>query len=348
MKPEERARETIDEMLRQSGWIVQDRDQLNLGAGQGIAVREFGLATGDADYLLFVDRLAVGTVEAKKVGQTLTGVEEQSAKYRVGLPPGLPAARDPLPFAYETTGIETRFTSHLDPDPRSRPVFAFHRPETLADWLKLAPDGIPPAENDTLRARLRRLPPLATTGLRDCQFEAITNLERSFAENRPRALVQMATGSGKTYTAVSSIYRLMKYRRREARALPGGPRQPGRQTLNEFEQFVTPDDGRKFTELYNVQHLQSNRIDPAARVCITTIQRLYSMLSGEPEMPEEVEESRSSIWTTPWRASRRKRCATIPPFPSRHSMSSSPMSATAASTTSGAASSNTSTPSSSG
>src|SRR5438132_6043635 len=102
----------------------------------------------------------------------------------------------------------------------------------------------------------------------------------------------MATGSGKTYTAVSSIYRLIKF---------GGARRVlflvdrsnlARQTLNEFQQYVTPDDGRKFTELYNVQHLQRNRIDPVANVCITTIQRLYSVLSGEPELhPKEEEQS---------------------------------------------------------
>ena len=181
MKPEEQARQIIDQLLEQAGWVVQDRDRFNLGAKRGVAVREFSLSTGATDYLLFVDREAVGTIEAKKVGETLIGVEEQSAKYRMGLPGGLPAARIPLPFSYETTGIETRFTSHLDPEPRSRPVFAFHRPETLAGWLAQAPEDFPNEQNDTLRARLRRLPPLPHAGLRDCQIEAITKLECSFA-----------------------------------------------------------------------------------------------------------------------------------------------------------------------
>ncbi len=293
MKPEERARETIDEMLRQSGWIVQDRDQLNLGAGQGVAVREFGLATGDADYLLFVDRRAVGTVEAKKVGQTLTGVEEQSAKYRVGLPPGLPAARDPLPFAYETTGVETRFTTLLDPEPRSRPVFAFHRPETLADWLKLAPDGVP-THRERDAARPAAAPAAAgMTGLRDCQVEAITNLERSLAENRPRALIQMATGSGKTYTAVSSIYRLIKYRRREARALPGGPRQPG---PADAQRVPAVRHARRRPQVHRAVQRPALADEHAstrvAEVCITTIQRLYSHAERRAETrPEDVEEA---------------------------------------------------------
>lgn len=163
MKPEEQARQGIDELLGQAGWVVQDRTRFNLGAGRGVAIREFSLSAGATDYLLFVDREAVGTIEAKKVGDTLTGVEEQSAKYRTGLPGNLPAARLPQPFAYETTGIETRLTNHLEPEARSRPVLAFHRPETLAAWLEQAPEDVAHAENETLRARLRHLPPLLVT-----------------------------------------------------------------------------------------------------------------------------------------------------------------------------------------
>jgi type I restriction enzyme, R subunit len=233
MKPEELARKRIDDLLTQAGWVVQDMDNLNLSARRGIAIREFELSTGPTDYLLVVDRKAVGVVEAKKAGETLTGVEIQSTKYREGHPKHLQVARFPLPFAYETTGIETRFTSCLDPEPRSRPVFAFHRPETLAEWLTQAPEE---GENQVLRARLLHMPPLPRAGLRDCQFEALASLERSFRANRPRALAQMATGSGKTYLAVSSVYRLIKF---------GGARRIlflvdratlAKQTLNEFQQ----------------------------------------------------------------------------------------------------------------
>jgi type I restriction enzyme R subunit len=151
---------------------------------------------------------------------------------------------------------------------------------------------VPDEQSTTLRANLRHLPALITTRLRDCQIEAITNLERSFAENRERALIQMATGSGKTYTAVSSIYRLIKFGGAKRVLFLVDRSNLARQTLNEFQQYVTPDDGRKFTELYNVQHLQGNSIDEVAKVCITTIQRLYSVLSGEPELdPAEEEQS---------------------------------------------------------
>jgi len=132
--PEELARKNIDDLLTLAGWQVQDRAQLNLGATRGVAVREFPLKTGYADYLLLVDRKAIGAVEAKAEGMPLSGVEAQSEKYSTGLPDLPPAWRRPLPFLYESTGTETFFTNGLDPDPRSRRAFAFHRPETLAEW----------------------------------------------------------------------------------------------------------------------------------------------------------------------------------------------------------------------
>ncbi len=246
--PEERARANIDRLLAAAGWAVQDRGRVNLAAAAGVAVREFPLTTGEADYLLFVQRKAIGAVEAKPEGATLSGVEAQSGKYSAGLPTQIPAWQRPLPFLYESTGVETFFTNGLDPRPRSRRVFAFHRPETLAEWAVgagLAPAlagaswaGASPAP--TMRGRLQQMPPLLTHGLWDAQIEAITNLETSLAQDRPRALIQMATGSGKTFTAVSAIYRLIKF---------GGARRVlflvdrsnlGRQTLKEFRSTSRP------------------------------------------------------------------------------------------------------------
>ncbi|MBL7119342.1 MAG: DEAD/DEAH box helicase family protein [Dehalococcoidia bacterium] len=281
MKPEEKARQNIDKLLKGADWEVQDLKDLNLGSSLGVAVREFPLKSGEADYLLFVDRQAVGAVEAKPEGTTLSGVAEQSGKYLVGVPENVPHVQEPLPFAYETTGVETLFRDLRDPEPRSRRVFAFHKPETLREWL---------AQQDTLRTRLTSMPPLITTGLRDCQIEAIENLEESFEEAKPRALIQMASGGGKTYTAVSSIYRLIKFANARRVLFLVDRSNLGRQTRREFQQYATPDDGRKFTELYNVQHLTSNTLDLVSRVCITTIQRLYSMLKGEPEFDAELEE----------------------------------------------------------
>jgi len=281
VEPEARARENIDTLLEAAGWLIQDLRDLNRGAARGVAVREYPLETGEADYLLFVDRKAVGVIEAKPEGTTLSGVSEQSEKYLLGFPENLPHVGDPLPFAYESTGVETFFRDTRDPDPRSRRVFAFHRPETLAEWL---------SRSDTLRDRLQQMPPLITLGLRECQIESIRNLETSFAEARPRALIQMATGSGKTFAAVNFVYRLIKFSQAKRVLFLVDRKTLGQQTLQEFQKFITPDDGRKFTELYNAQLLTTNALDLVSRVCITTIQRLYSMLKGDPQLDTELEE----------------------------------------------------------
>ncbi|PKK81218.1 MAG: restriction endonuclease subunit R, partial [Thermoplasmata archaeon HGW-Thermoplasmata-2] len=281
MNPEEEARQDIDKLLESAGWSVQDYKKLNPDASMGIAVREFPLDSGEADYLLFVDNVAVGVIEAKPKGTTLSGVAVQSDAYVIGLPKNIPNAGNPLPFAYESTGTETLFRDLRDPNSRSRRVFAFHKPEILKELV---------SQKDTLRARLRQIPTLEKGRLWDCQFEAIQNLEKSFAEARPRALIQMATGSGKTFTSVSFIYRLIKYAGAKRVLFLVDRRTLGKQAFNEFQQYVTPDDGRKFTELYNVQHLTSNSFDPVSKVCITTIQRLYSMLRGEEEFDPENEE----------------------------------------------------------
>src|SRR5215203_16620 len=279
--PEQLARHNIDRMLELAGWSVQNVKDMDFTASRGVALREFPLRAGFADFMLFVDRQAVGIVEAKKEGTTLSGVDTQSKKYLEGLPVHVQRVGTPLPFAYESTGVETVFRDVRDPDYRSRRVFSFHRPGTLLGWAR---------EAETLRARLKEMPPLATAGLRECQVEAIGGLERSLSDNRPRSLIQMATGSGKTFTAVSFSYRLIKHVGAKRVLFLVDRANLGRQTLKEFQQYATPDDGRKFTELYNVQHLAGGGIDPVSKVCISTIQRLYSMLRGE-ELDESLDEA---------------------------------------------------------
>ncbi|PKO71612.1 MAG: type III restriction endonuclease subunit R [Betaproteobacteria bacterium HGW-Betaproteobacteria-14] len=294
-QPEQQAREEIDRLLKLAGWQVFDVAQANIHAARGVALREFPLNTGHgfADYLLYVDGKAAGVIEAKKAGATLTGVESQSARYAAGLPATLPAWRRPLPFLYESTGYETHFTNGLDPEPRARNAFAFHRPDTLAEWLAYASpaqgeEGVnaPPA---TFLTRVRSLPPLMEEGLWPAQIKAIKNLEASLAADKPRALIQMATGSGKTYTAISFIYRLIKFAgaRRVLFLVDRG--NLGRQTKKEFDQYVSPYNNFKFGEEYIVQHLSGNTLDKSARVVISTIQRMYSMLKGR-ELPEEDDE----------------------------------------------------------
>lgn len=280
--PEQEARKKIDALLAAAGWILQDYRGLDLGAGRGIAVREVPLTSGFCDYLLLVDRKPVGVIEAKKEGTTLSGVAEQSTAYGANLPDFF-NVDEPLPFLYESTGVETFFRDQRDPISRSRSLFAFHKPETLAEWL---------AEPDTLRRRLADMPtvhPLVESGLRDCQVEAIRNLESSLAAAHPRALIQMATGAGKTYTACAFAYRLIKHAKARRILFLVDRSNLGRQAKDEFTNFETPDTGRKFTELYNVQHLTSNQLDTVSKVTISTVQRLYSMLRGE-ELPEEADE----------------------------------------------------------
>lgn len=300
--PEARARQDIDAQLVAAGWVLQDMSALNVHAARGTAIREFPLRPGHgfADYLLYVDGRAIGVVEAKRAGTPLTEFELQSEKYGNGVPAGVPAPIRPLPFLYQSTGVETRFTSRLDPVPKSREVFTFHRPETLAEWLAAEPLWLPQRGGrphplsehpSSLRGRLTAMPVVEAGEMWPAQLRAVRNLEVSLSKNRPRALVQMATGSGKTYTAVASIYRLIKFGQASRVLFLVDRANLAKQALKEFQSYRTPDDGRLFTELYNVQRLTHNKIDPVAKVVIGTVQRLYSMLKGEEDLSEEGDEA---------------------------------------------------------
>ena len=279
--PEQAARDKIDTMLEQAGWKVQSKKKIDFSAGLGIAVREYQTDIGPADYVLFIDKKPIGVVEAKpkKRGHNITTVEEQSASYASAKLKWLNNT-EPLPFVYESTGVLTRFTNGWDPRPRSREVFNFPRPETMQDWY---------ARSATLRARIRGLPELDPTGLRSCQIKAIERLEGSFKDDRPRALIQMATGSGKTYTAITSIYRLLKHADAKRILFLVDTRNLGEQAEQEFMAYVPSDDNRKFTELYNVQRLKSSFVAKDSQVCISTIQRMYSLLKDQ-EMHEAAEQ----------------------------------------------------------
>ena len=279
--PEQAARENIDSLLTQAGWAVQDKESIDFSAGLGVAIREYQTDTGPADYVLFIDKKPVGVVEAKPEhwGQKITTVEEQSGRYASAKLKWV-SKSTPLPFVYESTGVLTRFTDGRDPRPRSREVFNFPRPETMQGWY---------TRSATLRARLRALPSLDPTGLRACQVNAIEKLEASFKDDRPRALIQMATGSGKTYTAITSIYRLLKHADAKRILFLVDTKNLGEQAEQEFMAYVPSDDNRKFTELYNVQRLKSSFVAKDSQVCISTIQRMYSLLKDQ-EMDEAAEE----------------------------------------------------------
>lgn len=289
MTPEAKAREQIDKKLQESGWVIQDIKTLNLTAALGVAVREVPTSTGPVDYALFVDGMPVGVVEAKKdeKGEVLTGVEGQSGRYANSRFKWVNQEYR-IRFVYEATGKLVRFTDYADIKCRSREIFSFHRPETLKRWLN---------ESDTVRNNLKQLPPLDETGFRKCQIKAIRGLDDSFANNRPHALVQMATGAGKTFTAITAAYRLLKYGRMNHILFLVDTRSLGEQAEREFLAYKPNDDPRNFSELYNVQRLKSSYISSDAQICISTIQRMYSILKGE-ELDEKAEETPFAEYVT--------------------------------------------------
>lgn len=282
---EAQVRAELDRILEKAGWVVQDDATKNLFAGKGVAVREVSTAVGRADYLLYVEQRLVGVIEAKREGADLEAAMHQAARYATGLTRSqqLSAWRASLPFRYVADGNTVRFHNALDPSPRTREVFAVHQPETIARWIEEA-EADPAAP--TLRARMRRLPQtfLDPEPLRPAQVTAITGLERSLAKDDPRALIQMATGAGKTYTVVNASYRLLKHAGAKRILFLVDRNNLGSQAATEFENFDTPDDGRKFTELYVVQRLAGDTVLGSAHVVVSTVQRLWLALTGR-EVP---------------------------------------------------------------
>lgn len=286
--PEQKARDKIDTMLTEAGWAVQDMGKINFNEGDGQAVREYPTDAGPADYVLFVDKQAVGVIEAKREDKAhkITEVEEQTEGYASAALKRVQNSQ-PLSYLYESTGVITRFTDARDPKPRSREVFSFHQPKTVKDWME---------QGSSLRARLHDIPPLnpdkllsKALRLRDCQETAITNLEQSLKADKPRALIQMATGAGKTYTAITAMYRLLKYAKGKRILFLVDTKNLGEQAEQEMLNYTPIDDSRKFTELYTVQRLKSRYVPKNADVCISTIQRMYSILKDE-DLDESLEE----------------------------------------------------------
>lgn len=282
MTPEQKAREIIDKKLEQSGWIIQDAQKINLFAGLGVAVREFPTSTGPVDYALFLEGIPVGIVEAKRddVGENITEVERQDSRYANSTFKWVQSDYR-IRFAYEATSILTRFTDYDDVKYRSRSVFSFHQPQELQRLLN---------EKQTIRNRMKQFPDFDTTGFRKCQITAIENLEQSFASNKPKALIQMATGAGKTFTAITAVYRLLKFAGVKRVLFLVDTKGLGEQAEREFLAYRPNDDNRSFSELYGVRRLKSSFIPADVQVCISTIQRMYSILCGE-ELDESTEQN---------------------------------------------------------
>lgn len=281
MTPEQRARQTIDRKLREAGWVIQDMSRINPVASLGVAVREFPTSTGPVDYALFVDGSPVGVIEAKRseAGEHITDVEMQSGRYANSTFRYTNNQR--IRFAFEATDKLIRFTDFDDVNYRSREIFSFFRPGTLKRLL---------SQQTTIRNNMRHFPPLDVTGFRKCQITAINNLDESFAHNKPRALVQMATGAGKTFTAITAAYRLLKYGKMNRILFLVDTKSLGEQAEREFLAYTPNDDPRSFAQLYGVCRLKSSYIPSDVQICISTIQRMYSILKGE-QLDEKAEET---------------------------------------------------------
>ena len=293
--PEQLARDQIDAQLRAAGWAVQHKNAIDFNESEGQAVREYPTDTGPADYMLFVDKKPIGVIEAKKetLGHNITTVEDQTKDYAIAKLKWLQQTGQPLPFLYEATAVITRFTDQRDPKPRSREIFSFHRPETLREFL---------SQQKSLRARLLDLPALSPIDLRECQIDAVIELDKSVKKAKPRSLVQMATGAGKTFTSITFIYRLLKFAKIKRVLFLVNTRNLGEQAEQEFLAYQPSDDNRKFTELYSVQRLTSSHVPADAQVCICTIQRMYSILQGkelDPSAEDEDPAERSSVRKKP-------------------------------------------------
>lgn len=279
MDPEAEARLEIDRKLEAAGWKVQDRKMMNIAAALGVAVREYPTSTGEVDYALFVDETPVGVIEAKRAeaGENLTLVEEQTARYANSTLKYIKTDYK-IRFAYEATNKIVKFTDYNDIKYRSREVFWFHRPETLKRLME---------QEDTVRNLLKNnFPALMSQGFRKCQIDAINNLTKSFADNKPKALVVMATGAGKTFTAITQVYRLLKYGRMNRILFLVDTKSLGEQAEREFRRYNV--ENRTFCDLYGVHRLSHSSMPDNCQVYISTIQRMYSILKGE-ELDEKSE-----------------------------------------------------------
>ena len=288
--PEDKARHNlINPLLRKAGWEVQHYKTANIHGSKGVAVEFFQMkhGVGEADYVLFVNGIAVGIIEAKKEGLTLRGKEPQTAKYSGGFPDEFEKVDEDLPFLYESSGTEIHFTNKWDSKPRSREIFAFHKPETFEEWIRKG-------RKNNLRYNLSLNKEYRNKNLWSVQKRAITKIKDSLAKGDPRALIQMATGSGKTFVAVNFCEDLIKNGNAHRILFLVDRSNLGVQAESEFEKFEVPGDGRKFSELYNLQRLTGNKISESTKVCISTIQRMYSIIKGET-LNEEQEDDESFI-----------------------------------------------------
>lgn len=284
MTPEEIAREKIDRMFAEAGWAVVDRDHYSPDISA--AAVEEGLMKGnhEADYLLFINGKAFGVLEAKReeVDVSSTSVCEQAEFYTKSVPSWCPAWYEPLPLAYVSNGKDLLFRDLRDPDGSYQPLKAIHTPKQIVKLLGIT---------DYYAA----LPNLQRRGLRDCQYEAITELEKSFRAGHNRALMELATGAGKTFTACLAIYRMLNYTPMKRVLFLVDRNNLGRQAEGEFGRFRLTESGDPLNTIFSVNRLRSASVKESDQIVISTIQRLFSLLSGQPIEDSDDDEATEDI-----------------------------------------------------
>jgi type I restriction enzyme R subunit len=268
MKPEEKAREIINRMLNEAGWEIVKRDDYSPGIS-AVAIEE-GLLKGnlEADYLLFLNGKAIGVLEAKREEHGLSNVVmEQAERYVRKLPSWCSYWYQPLPIVYLSNGRELLFKNIHNPDEGYISVSRIHTPKEIVKMLGIEDE-------------FAGLPTLQKKGLRDCQYEAISELESSFRLGQSRALMVLATGAGKTYTACMAAYRLLSFTPMKRVLFLVDRNNLGRQAEGELGTFRLTENGEPFNTIFTTERLKSSSIPKDANVIISTIQRLFALLTG--------------------------------------------------------------------
>lgn len=270
MTPEEKARVKIDRLFAEAGWTVVNRDEYE-PTMNAVAVREALLKGNlEADYFLMINGKACGVLEAKReeIDVASNMVSEQVATYAKMVPDYYQAWQNPLPLLYKSNAKVVDFQDYRKSNVEWEEINRIHTPKEIVDML-----GI----DDPFAG----LPILKSKGLRACQFEAITELEKSFRTGQNRALMVLATGAGKTYTACLAAYRMLAYTPMRRILFLVDRNNLGKQAEGEFGTFRLTENGEAFNTIYTVNRLKSSTIPKDSNVVISTIQRLFSLLKGE-------------------------------------------------------------------
>ena len=280
MTPEEKARKKIDQWFNEAGWRVVDREEYE-PTMSAVAVRE-GLLKGnlEADYFLFINGKAVGVLEAKReeIDVSSDKVSSQVVTYARSVPDCYQTWRKPLPMLYKSNGRVVLFEDYRKTNTEWEELNHIHTPREIVCML-----GI----DDPFAG----LPVLRKNGLRNCQFEAITELEKSFRGGQKRALMVLATGAGKTYTACLAAYRMLSFTPMRRILFLVDRNNLGKQAETEFGTFRLTENGEAFNMIFGVERLKSSVIPKDCNVVISTIQRLFSLLKGEEILDNDNDDS---------------------------------------------------------